>query len=180
MTWRLALTDPAHSHRIREGLAAAKARGATLGGLRPGTRDSNIQSHARAVEDARAWRWVFDACQGKSLRETRRALAEAGCMTASGKPLSAEQVRVMRRRLLEDPPSVDVTGTPTVGGMDPVLRSFLALIIAIDDRDEEAVLQGLSDASERFAESDVLWIVSSLREGSDLPALGWLRKLARL
>jgi len=89
------------SERTREALAAAKARGVKLGGIRPGTIRENAAAKARAVADAENLRPLLAAlkAQGASLREMATALAGAGCTTRNGKPLSASTVALQLQRL---------------------------------------------------------------------------------
>jgi DNA invertase Pin-like site-specific DNA recombinase len=89
------------SERTREALAAAKARGVKLGGIRPGTIRENEAAKARATASAEKLRPLLAAlkAQGASLREMAAALAGAGCTTRNGKPLSASTVRLQLQRL---------------------------------------------------------------------------------
>jgi DNA invertase Pin-like site-specific DNA recombinase len=81
--------------RTREALAAAKARGVKLGGLRPGTITRNEVARAKALQGAENLRPILVALQGQgaSLREMAQALAAAGTTTRTGKPLSASGVK---------------------------------------------------------------------------------------
>lgn len=79
----------------REGLAAAKARGAKLGGVRPGTARGNARTRAAAIDRAEQLRPLLSrmAAQGASLREMAQTLADAGTTTAKGNPLSPTQIK---------------------------------------------------------------------------------------
>jgi DNA invertase Pin-like site-specific DNA recombinase len=89
------------SERTREALAAAKARGVKLGGLRPGTIRENAAAAAKATATAEALRplLVPMVAAGYSLRRMSEALAAAGTVTAKGSPLSASTVRLQLQRL---------------------------------------------------------------------------------
>jgi len=68
------------SERTREALAAARARGVKLGGLRPGTLTRNDEARDRATAESEKLRPVLAAlqAQGASLRAMAQALAAAG------------------------------------------------------------------------------------------------------
>lgn len=89
------------SERTREAMAAAKARGVKLGGLRPGTITRNDAARDRAVANAEGLRPVLTALrsQGASLREISDALAAAGTVTRTGHPLSPTGVKNLLQRL---------------------------------------------------------------------------------
>lgn len=89
------------AERTREALAAAKARGVKLGGLRPGTITRNDAARDRATAAAERLRPVLEALHGKgaSLRAMADALAGAGITTRNGKPLSPSTVRLQLQRL---------------------------------------------------------------------------------
>lgn len=89
------------SERTREALAAAKARGVQLGGLRANTVARNDAARGRAQADAEALRPLLApmAAQGYSLRRMAEALAAAGKVTRHGKALSASTVRMQLQRL---------------------------------------------------------------------------------
>lgn len=87
--------------RTRAGLAAARAKGARLGGLRPNTITRNDQAKAKATAAAERLRPVLAAlqAQGASLRQMAQALAAAGTTTRNGKPLSPSTVALQLERL---------------------------------------------------------------------------------
>lgn len=89
------------SERTREALAAAKARGRQLGGVRPGTIRENARAKAAAVDRSEALRPVLApmVAAGMSLRQMAEALHGAGTKTASGEALSPTQVRRHLARL---------------------------------------------------------------------------------
>jgi DNA invertase Pin-like site-specific DNA recombinase len=89
------------SERTREALAAAKARGVQLGGLRAGTITRNDAAKAKATAAAERLRPLLAAlqAQGASLRQMAEALAAAGTVTRNGKPLSPSTVRLQLERL---------------------------------------------------------------------------------
>lgn len=87
--------------RTRAGLAAARAKGVQLGGLRPNTITRNDQAKAKATAAAERLRPVLAAlqAQGASLRQMAQALAAAGTTTRNGKPLSPSTVALQLQRL---------------------------------------------------------------------------------
>lgn len=89
------------SERTREALAAAKARGVQLGGLRANTRTRNDEARQRAQSGAERLRPLLTAlqAQGASLRQMAEALAAAGTTTRNGKPLSPSTVALQLQRL---------------------------------------------------------------------------------
>jgi DNA invertase Pin-like site-specific DNA recombinase len=89
------------SERTRDALAAAKARGVKLGGLRPGTLTRNDAAKDRATAEAEALRPVLTGmvASGLSLRKIGEALAAAGTKTRNGKPFSASGVKNLLQRL---------------------------------------------------------------------------------
>ena len=89
------------SARTKAGLAAAKARGVELGGLRPNTLKRNDAARDRATAGAERLRPVLAAlqAQGASLREMGAALAQAGTTTRNGQPLSPSSVKLQLQRL---------------------------------------------------------------------------------
>ncbi|MBU6353388.1 MAG: recombinase family protein [Cyanobacteria bacterium REEB498] len=89
------------SARTKAGLAAAKARGVQLGGIRPSTITRNDAAKAKATAGSEALRPLLAAlqAQGASLRQMAQALAAAGMTTAAGNPLSASTVSLHLKRL---------------------------------------------------------------------------------
>lgn len=89
------------SERTREALAAAKARGVRLGGIRPGTLVRNDAARDRAMASAERLRPVLApmVAAGMSLRAMAEALAAAGTVNRHGAPLAAIQVRRLVDRL---------------------------------------------------------------------------------
>lgn len=89
------------SERTRDALAAAKARGVKLGGLRPGTLRSNEAAKSKAASDAERLRPVLApmVAAGMSLRAIGHALAAAGTVNRKGSPLAAVQVARLLDRL---------------------------------------------------------------------------------
>ncbi|MCT0211144.1 MAG: DNA invertase [Cyanobium sp.] len=87
--------------RTKAGLAAAKAQGKRLGGIRPGTITRNDSAKAKATAGAEQLRPLLAAlkAQGASLRTMAEALAGAGTTTRNGKPLSASTVALQLQRL---------------------------------------------------------------------------------
>jgi DNA invertase Pin-like site-specific DNA recombinase len=87
--------------RTREALAAAKARGVKLGGLRPSTAGRNDAARAKATASAVALRPILAplAASGLSLRAMAQALAAAGTVNRNGGPLAAVQVARLLDRL---------------------------------------------------------------------------------
>ncbi len=89
------------SERTREALAAAKARGVKLGGLRPNTITRNDEAKERANNRAEKLRPVLApmVASGLSLRAMANALAAAGTLNSKGQPLAAVQVAHILKRL---------------------------------------------------------------------------------
>lgn len=89
------------SERTRDALAAAKARGVKLGGLRPNTLTRNDAARDRATAEAEKLRGVLApmAATGLSLRQMAAALAGAGKVNRKGAPLAAVQVARLLDRL---------------------------------------------------------------------------------
>ena len=82
------------SKRTKEALAAAKAKGTKLGGLRDHGRQAKAEAAARAQELAP----LFDELEGLSARDLARTFNERGVPTPTGKPWSAVTVLRARRR----------------------------------------------------------------------------------
>jgi DNA invertase Pin-like site-specific DNA recombinase len=89
------------SARTKAGLAAARARGVKLGGLRANTLTRNDAARDRARAGAERLRPVLAAlqAQGASLRQMSAALAGAEITTAKGQPLSPSAVKLQLERL---------------------------------------------------------------------------------
>ncbi len=89
------------SERTKEALAAAKARGRKLGGIRKNTITRNDAARSRAVEDAKSLRPILEPMveAGYSLRQIANALAAAGYTNKKSKPLAAVQVSRLLERL---------------------------------------------------------------------------------
>ena len=83
------------SRRTKDALAAAKARGVVIGGLRDKGRELQAEAEARAE----ALRPVFAELASLSHRAAANALNERGIKTATGKAWTAMQVIRVRDRL---------------------------------------------------------------------------------
>src|SRR5215831_7127392 len=82
------------SRRTKDALAAARARGVILGGMREKSLELQAEAEARAEE----LRSVFVELVGLSHRAAARTLNERGVKTATGKPWSPVTVtRVLQR-----------------------------------------------------------------------------------
>src|SRR5262249_57001631 len=84
------------SRRTKDALAAARARGIVLGGLRDKGRELQAEAEARAE----ALRPVFEEISGLGHRAAARALNERGIPTAHACPWSAVTVTRVRQRLV--------------------------------------------------------------------------------
>ena len=89
------------SARTKAGLAAARARGVKLGGLRANTRTRNDEARDRAQAITEGLRPVLApmAATGMSLREISAALAAARITTKAGNPWSPSTVKLALERL---------------------------------------------------------------------------------
>jgi DNA invertase Pin-like site-specific DNA recombinase len=89
------------SARTKAGLAAAKARGVKLGGIRPNTIKTNEAAKAKATADAEQLRGVLApmVASGMSLRAISEALAKVGRTGRTGQPIHPSQVARMIDRL---------------------------------------------------------------------------------
>jgi DNA invertase Pin-like site-specific DNA recombinase len=85
------------SRRTKDALAAARARGVIIGGLR----DKGRELQAEAEGRAEALRLVFKELADLGHRAAARALNERGVPTASGRPWSAVTVTRVRQRLTQ-------------------------------------------------------------------------------
>ncbi len=83
------------SRRTKDALAAAKARGVVIGGLREKGRELQVEAEARAE----ALRPVFTELAGMTHRAVAQALNDRGITTATGKTWHAAQVLRVRQRL---------------------------------------------------------------------------------
>ena len=82
------------SERTKEALAAAKARGVRLGGYRPGAAQKASERKRKAVAEAEDLRGVLEPMvhSGLSYRAMAEALAGAGKLSITGKPLAPAQI----------------------------------------------------------------------------------------
>lgn len=89
------------SERTKEALAAAKARGVKLGGLRPSTAAANAATRQKALARAEALRPVLEplAASGLTLEAMGKALAAAGTVNRHGNSLAPVQVARLLDRL---------------------------------------------------------------------------------
>jgi DNA invertase Pin-like site-specific DNA recombinase len=85
------------SRRTKDALAAAKARGVIIGGLRDKGRELQAEAEARAE----ALRPVFTELADLSLRALARELNKRKIPTATGRPWSAVTVTKVRQRLAQ-------------------------------------------------------------------------------
>ena len=83
------------SRRTKDAIAAAKARGIVIGGLR----DKGRELQAEALNRAEALRPVFAGLASLSHRALAKALNDRGIKTAQGCAWSAVQVIRVRKRL---------------------------------------------------------------------------------
>jgi len=83
------------SRRTKDALAAAKARGVSLGGHREQSEVNRLQ----AIERAEQLRSFFDELAGLSARKVAEELNRRGIKTATGKAWTAMQVIRVRERL---------------------------------------------------------------------------------
>jgi DNA invertase Pin-like site-specific DNA recombinase len=83
------------SRRTRDALAAAKANGKQLGGLR----DYGRAAKEAAVERAKALAPLFDELADKSARDIARILNDSSVAAPTGKPWTAMTVIRARDRL---------------------------------------------------------------------------------
>jgi DNA invertase Pin-like site-specific DNA recombinase len=83
------------SRRTKDALAAAKARGVVIGGMR----DKSLELQAEAVERAETLRGVFVELAALSHRGAAKALNARDIPTATGKAWTAVQVTRVRERL---------------------------------------------------------------------------------
>ena len=91
------------SERTKEALAAAKARGVKLGGLRPNTLTRNDAARDKAQASTELLRPLFEIVWNHqprpSLRAIGKLLAAVGVTTKSGKAWSASTVKLAADRL---------------------------------------------------------------------------------
>ncbi len=89
------------SERTKEALAAAKARGVKLGGIRDNTITRNLAAQSKATADAETLRplLVPMIAAGYSLRQMSEALAAAGRTNRKNEPMAAVQVARLIDRL---------------------------------------------------------------------------------
>ena len=89
------------SERTKDALAAAKARGVKLGGVRPNTIKENAKAKAKAQQEAEKLRGVLTPMieSKMPLRAISEALAGAGKTTRHGQQLSPTQVKRLLERL---------------------------------------------------------------------------------
>jgi DNA invertase Pin-like site-specific DNA recombinase len=83
------------SERTKQALAAAKAQGKSLGGLR----DAGRAAKGAAIDRARALAPLFEELKDKSDREIARTLTERKIATPTGAPWSPVTVKRVRDRL---------------------------------------------------------------------------------
>jgi DNA invertase Pin-like site-specific DNA recombinase len=89
------------SERTKEALAAAKARGRKLGGIRKNTITRNEAARTKASVEAESLRPILEpmVAAGYSLRQMSNALAAAGRTNKKGEPLAAVQIARILERL---------------------------------------------------------------------------------
>jgi len=179
-----------HGQRIRQGLRRAVQQGAVLGGLRPATERSNTAAHEEALRQAMDYRDVLEAGCDKSLSALSRDLFEAGCCTRSGKPLTPEMVRRLRKRLEEVRRAIEAGDLEDEGAdqaecvctnnipLPPDLAFFLLLHVCVSARDEDATRQALRAAAVELPEAQAHKVVSMLHASISVDGRLWLSRLA--
>ena len=88
------------SERTKAALAEAKARGVCLGGYRPAAAEKASERKQKAVAEAEGLRGVLEPMvrAGLSYRAIADALAGAGKLSSTGRPLAPAQIgRILQR-----------------------------------------------------------------------------------
>jgi hypothetical protein len=112
------------SQRTKEALAAVRAKGVQLGGLR----DYGREAKRAAIERAKALAPLFEELAGKSAREIARILNDRNIATPTGRPWSAVTVnRARSARGLRRARSSARGGGGFSGGRDDRAGGFRAL-----------------------------------------------------